>query len=204
MSWNSRKRTGKNLDFSTVRCYNTKVFGDVPKWLKGADSKSARRRKACGGSNPSISANESCLRAAFFIGGDGRRDLNPSKYNSPVDCCSFPARRERHHTFRIAERQSNPSIAFVDEYLNWVITTKTRIPHRGIRVFNVDRDMNPPKYNSPSGCCLPAARRRQQHNFIKSCHLTGEMLRILLFGDIIYLSKCVVGDVIWKKDGFSF
>ena len=30
--------------------------GDVPKWLKGADSKSARRRKACGGSNPSISA----------------------------------------------------------------------------------------------------------------------------------------------------
>ena len=31
--------------------------GDVPKWLKGADSKSARRRKACGGSNPSISAS---------------------------------------------------------------------------------------------------------------------------------------------------
>ena len=31
-------------------------YGDVPKWLKGADSKSARRRKACGGSNPSISA----------------------------------------------------------------------------------------------------------------------------------------------------
>ena len=30
--------------------------GDVPKWLKGADSKSARRRKARGGSNPSISA----------------------------------------------------------------------------------------------------------------------------------------------------
>ena len=32
--------------------------GDVPKWLKGADSKSARRRKACGGSNPSISAKK--------------------------------------------------------------------------------------------------------------------------------------------------
>ena len=32
--------------------------GDVPKWLKGADSKSARRRKACGGSNPSISARK--------------------------------------------------------------------------------------------------------------------------------------------------
>ncbi len=34
----------------------TELNGDVPKWLKGADSKSARRRKACGGSNPSISA----------------------------------------------------------------------------------------------------------------------------------------------------
>ena len=33
-------------------------YGDVPKRLKGADSKSARRRKACGGSNPSISANK--------------------------------------------------------------------------------------------------------------------------------------------------
>ena len=32
--------------------------GDVPKWLKGADSKSARRRKACGGSTPSISARK--------------------------------------------------------------------------------------------------------------------------------------------------
>ena len=31
-------------------------YGDVPKWLKGPDSKSGRRRKACGGSNPSISA----------------------------------------------------------------------------------------------------------------------------------------------------
>ena len=34
-----------------------KVYGDVPKWLKGPDSKSGRRRKACGGSNPSISAS---------------------------------------------------------------------------------------------------------------------------------------------------
>ena len=32
--------------------------GDVPKWLKGSDSKSDRRRKACGGSNPSISARK--------------------------------------------------------------------------------------------------------------------------------------------------
>ena len=31
-------------------------YGDVPKRLKGSDSKSDRRRKACGGSNPSISA----------------------------------------------------------------------------------------------------------------------------------------------------
>ena len=30
-------------------------YGDVPKRLKGPDSKSGRRRKVCGGSNPSIS-----------------------------------------------------------------------------------------------------------------------------------------------------
>ena len=42
--------------------------GDVPKWLKGADSKSARRRKACGGSNPSISArNPTPQRVGFFL-----------------------------------------------------------------------------------------------------------------------------------------
>ena len=40
-----------DADIMSALCY-----GDVPKWLKGADSKSARRRKACGGSNPSISA----------------------------------------------------------------------------------------------------------------------------------------------------
>ena len=34
------------------------LLGDVPKWLKGPDSKSGRRRKACGGSNPSISATK--------------------------------------------------------------------------------------------------------------------------------------------------
>ena len=34
------------------------LYGDVPKRLKGADSKSARRRKVCGGSNPSISATK--------------------------------------------------------------------------------------------------------------------------------------------------
>ena len=40
--------------------------GDVPKWLKGADSKSARRRKACGGSNPSISAIEKlCIQSVL-------------------------------------------------------------------------------------------------------------------------------------------
>ena len=43
------------------------VFGDVPKWLKGADSKSARRRKACGGSNPSISANKKTTRMGGFL-----------------------------------------------------------------------------------------------------------------------------------------
>lgn len=30
--------------------------GKVPKWPKGADSKSARRRKPCVGSNPTLSA----------------------------------------------------------------------------------------------------------------------------------------------------
>ena len=48
--------TRKSVDFSCGYWYNTCRYGDVPKWLKGADSKSARRRKACGGSNPSISA----------------------------------------------------------------------------------------------------------------------------------------------------
>ena len=37
--------------------HNSIGTGDVPKWLKGPDSKSGRRRKACGGSNPSISAS---------------------------------------------------------------------------------------------------------------------------------------------------
>ena len=41
--------------------------GDVPKWLKGADSKSARRRKACGGSNPSISANKEPPEKGGFL-----------------------------------------------------------------------------------------------------------------------------------------
>ena len=44
------------LDFFSSCWYNDLTFGDVPKRLKGADSKSARRRKTCGGSNPSISA----------------------------------------------------------------------------------------------------------------------------------------------------
>ena len=49
----------KRLDFSNSGCYNVRAHGDVPKRLKGADSKSARRRKTCGGSNPSISAKMS-------------------------------------------------------------------------------------------------------------------------------------------------
>ena len=44
--------------FSDATDIILRLIGDVPKWLKGADSKSARRRKACGGSNPSISARE--------------------------------------------------------------------------------------------------------------------------------------------------
>ena len=34
-------RQRKPLDFSSRCCYNIQVFGDVPKWLKGADSKSS-------------------------------------------------------------------------------------------------------------------------------------------------------------------
>ena len=47
------------------------AFGDVPKWLKGADSKSARRRKACGGSNPSISAKQKDHPRVVFLFGYG-------------------------------------------------------------------------------------------------------------------------------------
>ena len=44
------------------------MLGDVPKWLKGPDSKSGRRRKACGGSNPSISAklDKSCVYPMLY------------------------------------------------------------------------------------------------------------------------------------------
>ena len=65
-------------------------YGDVPKWLKGADSKSARRRKACGGSNPSISANKEIqpLGWVFLLRDVKERDLNHFKCNSPGDCCS--------------------------------------------------------------------------------------------------------------------
>ena len=53
-----------------------RIVGDVPKWLKGADSKSARRRKACGGSNPSISANKKTTqKGGFLIGKNKWRDL---------------------------------------------------------------------------------------------------------------------------------
>ena len=54
----TRGRDELVLDFSLFACYNIETFGDVPKRLKGADSKSARRRKTCGGSNPSISARK--------------------------------------------------------------------------------------------------------------------------------------------------
>ncbi len=64
--------------FAPVADIIAKVFGDVPKWLKGADSKSARRRKACGGSNPSISANKKRrLMAVFFIGKDEKPGFEP-------------------------------------------------------------------------------------------------------------------------------
>ena len=53
--------------------------GDVPKWLKGADSKSARRRKACGGSNPSISANGQHLVPGWIFA------RNPVLYNTELD-----------------------------------------------------------------------------------------------------------------------
>ena len=35
------------------------------------------------------------IRGIGIFNVDG--DLNPSKCNSPVDCCSIPARRDRHH-----------------------------------------------------------------------------------------------------------
>ena len=54
----------------------TGLYGDVPKWLKGADSKSARRRKACGGSNPSISAKEQNTPLGYSALFRRRRDLN--------------------------------------------------------------------------------------------------------------------------------
>ncbi len=64
-------------------------YGDVPKWLKGADSKSARRCKACGGSNPSISAKrKSTLRGAFSFGEIEIADLNRSECNLPGAGCS--------------------------------------------------------------------------------------------------------------------
>ncbi len=76
------------LDFLPRNWYNQLVFhGDVPKWLKGADSKSARRRKACGGSNPSISANKKTTRwGGFLIDEIEKRNLNRSqmKYASGI------------------------------------------------------------------------------------------------------------------------
>ena len=48
-------------------------YGDVPKRLKGSDSKSDRRRKACGGSNPSISVKRKSLlyiqKHLLYLGG---------------------------------------------------------------------------------------------------------------------------------------
>ena len=61
------------------------TYGDVPKWLKGPDSKSGRRRKACGGSNPSISATSP--QALYRL----RRLF--STVTAPSFCCgSFPNR----------------------------------------------------------------------------------------------------------------
>ena len=47
----------------------------------------------------------------YFFWRRWKEDLNPSKCKAPVELCSFPARRERHHTFCEAEWQSNPSIS---------------------------------------------------------------------------------------------
>ena len=44
--------------FSGTSVIMQKVYGDVPKWLKGPDSKSGRRRKACKSSNLFISAKK--------------------------------------------------------------------------------------------------------------------------------------------------
>ena len=71
--------------------------GDVPKWLKGADSKSARRRKACGGSNPSISANKKRTfvyqdKGAFFeLSVPLRRNVKDASQVKRTSCvkCAF-------------------------------------------------------------------------------------------------------------------
>ena len=61
-------KNGNPLIFPFVLAIINFAHGDVPKWLKGADSKSARRRKACGGSNPSISAKKKTThRVVFFL-----------------------------------------------------------------------------------------------------------------------------------------
>ena len=72
--WKSYKNSFKNLIFPFFAGIINQPYGDVPKWLKGADSKSARRRKACGGSNPSISAKLepllgyiNCVLIRFFF-----------------------------------------------------------------------------------------------------------------------------------------
>ena len=95
-----------NLIFSRSADIMTELNGDVPKWLKGADSKSARRRKACGGSNPSISANRKTTpQGGFLIGSD--EGFEPIKCRCPVDICLPPVSTAATHLFSFPSGNEN-------------------------------------------------------------------------------------------------
>ena len=95
-----------NLIFSRSADIMTELNGDVPKWLKGADSKSARRRKACGGSNPSISANKKTTsQGGFLIGSD--EGFEPIKCRCPVDICLPPVSTAATHLFSFLSGNEN-------------------------------------------------------------------------------------------------
>ena len=75
-------------------------YGDVPKWLKGADSKSARRRKACGGSNPSISAKkpDTPLGVPGFLTSMGKYNVNQ------IPLSPYPKESETIHHTKISKK----------------------------------------------------------------------------------------------------
>lgn len=57
IAWEKRQRPAPNIVARpSEMCYDSSCCGEVPKRPKGVDSKSTRRRKACVGSNPTLSA----------------------------------------------------------------------------------------------------------------------------------------------------